>query len=93
MWTEITRPKHDRRGLRHASDLTDAEWRVIEPHMPPPKALGRLRTTDLRALVNAILHVLRSGCCRRTSRRVRRCSAISPCGGMTACGRGSITRS
>ena len=63
MWTEITRPKYDRTGLRYASDLTDAEWRVIEPHMPAPKALGRPRTTDLREVVNAILYVLRSGCC------------------------------
>ncbi len=31
MWTEITRPKHARTGLRHASDLTAAEWRVIDP--------------------------------------------------------------
>ncbi len=62
MWTEITRPKYDRTGLRYASDLTDAEWRVIEPHMPAPQALGRPRTTDLREVVNAILYVLRSGC-------------------------------
>ena len=62
MWTEITRPKYDRTGLRYASDLTDAEWRVIEPHMPAAKALGRPRTTDLREVVNAILYVLRSGC-------------------------------
>lgn len=62
MWTEITRPKYDRTELRYASDPTDAEWRVIEPHMPAPKALGRPRTTDLREVVNAILHVLRSGC-------------------------------
>ena len=62
MWTEITRPKYERTGLRYASDLTDAEWRVIEPHMPAPQALGRPRTTDLREVVNAILYVLRSGC-------------------------------
>ncbi len=62
MWTEITRPKYDRTGLRYASDPSDAEWRVIEPHMPAPKALGRPRTTDLREVVNAILYVLRSGC-------------------------------
>ena len=62
MWTEITRPKYDRTGLRYASDLSDAEWRVIEPHMPPPKVVGRPRTTDLREVVNAILYVLRSGC-------------------------------
>jgi len=62
MWTEITRPKYDRAGLRYASDLTDAEWRIIEPHMPPPRALGRPRTTDVREVVNAILYALRSGC-------------------------------
>ena len=62
MWTEITRPKYARTGLRYASDLSDAEWRVIAPHMPPAKALGRPRTTDLREVVNAILYVLRSGC-------------------------------
>ena len=43
MWTEITRPKYARTGLRYASDLSDAEWRVIAPHMPPEKALGRPR--------------------------------------------------
>ena len=43
MWTEITRPKYDRTGLRYASDLTDAEWRVIEPHMPPAEGSGAER--------------------------------------------------
>ena len=62
MWTEITRREYERKGLRYASDLTDAEWRVIESHMPPAKALGRPRTTDLREAVNAILYVLRSDC-------------------------------
>ena len=62
MWTEITRPKYDRAGLRYTSDLTDVEWRLIESHMPPAQALGRPRTTDLREAVNAILYVLRSGC-------------------------------
>lgn len=62
MWTEITRSKYARKGLRYASDLTDAEWRAIEPHMPPPRALGRPRTANLREVVNAILYVLRSGC-------------------------------
>jgi len=62
MWTEITRPKYDRDKLRYASDLTDDEWELIEPHMPPTQALGRPRKTDLREVVNAILYVLRSGC-------------------------------
>ena len=62
MWTEITRPKYERDLLRYASDLTDGEWKVLEPLLPRAKALGRPRTTALRAVVNAILYLLRSGC-------------------------------
>ena len=62
MWTKITRPKYERAGQRYASDLTDAEWAVIEPHMPAPKPLGRPRGTDLRAVVDAILYMARTGC-------------------------------
>ncbi len=61
MWTEITRPKYERDGLRYASDLSDAEWALIDPYMPPAKALGRPRTADLREVVNAILYLLRGG--------------------------------
>ena len=35
MWTETTRPKYERKGLRYASDLTEAEWGVIGPLLPP----------------------------------------------------------
>ena len=45
----------------NASDLTDAEWGLIEPYMPPAKVIGRPRTTDLREVVNTILYVLRAG--------------------------------
>jgi transposase len=62
MWTEITRPKYERPGLRYASDLTDAEWALIEPFLPPVKRTGRPRTTALREVVNAILYLLRAGC-------------------------------
>ena len=62
MWTEITRPKYERAGPRYASDLTDAEWALIAPSMPPRKSLGRPRATDLRAVLNAILYMLRTGC-------------------------------
>ena len=62
MWTEITRPKCERAGRRYASDLTDAEWRLIEPYMPAVKRLGRPRETDLRAIVDAILYIARTGC-------------------------------
>src|SRR6266478_2518427 len=62
MWTEITRRKYERAGQRYASDLTDAEWALIEPHMPAAKPLGRPRDTELRAVLDAILYIARSGC-------------------------------
>ena len=61
-WTEITRRQYRRDGLRYASDLTDDEWQWIAPHLPPAKALGRRRVTDLRAALNAMLYVLTTGC-------------------------------
>src|SRR6201998_731693 len=62
MWTEITREKYERAGQRYASDLTDAEWARIEPHMPARKALGRPREPALRAVLDAILFIARSRC-------------------------------
>jgi transposase len=61
-WTEITRPQYQRDGLRYASDTTDAEWAVIEPHLPPATARGRKRTTSLREVVNAIFYIAQTGC-------------------------------
>ncbi len=34
MWTETTRSKHARKGLRYSSDLTDQEWAVLEKLFP-----------------------------------------------------------
>src|SRR5437879_3934957 len=62
MWTEITRPKYEREGQRYASDLTDGEWALIEPHMPAAKPLGRPREIELRAVLDAILYLARTGC-------------------------------
>src|SRR5260370_8759614 len=62
MWTETTRRKYEREGRRYASDLTDAEWRLIEPHMPAAKPLGRPREIELRAVLDAILYIARTGC-------------------------------
>jgi transposase len=62
VWTKITRPKYERAGQRYASDLTDAEWALIEPYMPAPKHLGRPRETDLRIVLDGILYIARSGC-------------------------------
>ena len=81
MWTEATRPKYVRAGLRYASDMTDAEWAVIAPMLPKPKRRGRPRQVDLRAVVDALFYLLRAGCpwrllpkCfPRQGHQVRRC--------------------
>ena len=61
-WTELTRRQHDRAGGRYASDLTDAEWAVIVPLLPPRKTTGRPRTTCLRDVFDAILYIATTGC-------------------------------
>ncbi|MGH3305828.1 MAG: transposase, partial [Streptosporangiaceae bacterium] len=45
-----------------ASDTADGEWRVIEPHLPPPVDCGRTRETSLRAVVDAIFYIAQTGC-------------------------------
>jgi transposase len=61
MWTDTTRKKHARKGLRYSSDLTDAEWAVLEPVLPSPSRLGRPRRWTLRDIMNGIFYVLRTG--------------------------------
>lgn len=47
---------------RYPSDVTDAQWELIEPLLPEAKAGGRPRSTDLREVINAIFYQSRSGC-------------------------------
>jgi transposase len=49
-------------STRYASDLNDREWGLVVPFLPPPKSIGRPRTTDLREVFNAILYLASSGC-------------------------------
>jgi hypothetical protein len=62
MWTETTRHQYRREDLRYASDMTDADWALIEPHMPTQKQLGRPRKVQLREVVGALLYILRTAC-------------------------------
>src|SRR5215211_7662571 len=61
MRTPATRRQHSRDGLRYETDLTEAEWAVIEPLMPAPNRRGRPWAWPLREIVNAIFYVLRGG--------------------------------
>jgi len=45
----------------YASDLSDAEWTLLEPLIPPAKAGGRPRSVNMRQILNGIFYVLRSG--------------------------------
>jgi putative transposase len=49
----------------YATDLTDAEWELLKPMIPPAKPGGRPRSTDERELLNAIFYMLRAGCAWR----------------------------
>src|SRR5258705_3547444 len=62
MWTEITRPKYERKGAGYSSDLSDAEWAMIEPRLPQRNWLGRPSKTETRNVVNALLYMVRTGC-------------------------------
>ena len=77
-WTEFTRPRYERSGGRYASDATDAEWALVAPLMPRVwtgrgqtgrgsgrggvRRVGHPRTTDLRAVFDAILSIATTGC-------------------------------
>jgi transposase len=56
MWTTKNRARYERKGLRYESDLTDEEYALIEPFLPPERNVSR------RSLVNGILYVLTTGC-------------------------------
>ena len=62
MWTTKTRARHDRDHLRYPSDLTDEEWALAKPLIPPAKHGGRKREVDERQIVNGIMYVLSTGC-------------------------------
>lgn len=62
MWTAEKRERHDRSGLRYPSDLSDEEWRIVEPLIPPARRGGRHRSVDVRAVLNGVLYVLETGC-------------------------------
>lgn len=61
MWTPTTRRQCSRDALRYESDLSDKQWRLIEPWIPPRCAHGRRRKWPWREIMNAIFYVMRGG--------------------------------
>jgi transposase len=62
MWRPEHRKAARRQGLRYDSDMTDAEWTLVAPLIPPAKRGGRKREVDVREVLNAIFYVLWTGC-------------------------------
>lgn len=46
----------------YATDLTDEQWVILEPLIPPAKTGGRKREVDMREVINSILYLNRAGC-------------------------------
>jgi putative transposase len=47
---------------RYPSDLSDAQWAILEPLVSKPERMGRPVKLDLREIVNALLYMDRTGC-------------------------------
>ena len=47
---------------RYRSDLTDAQWEILRPLIPAGKYGGRVRSVDMREVINTILYLVRTGC-------------------------------
>src|SRR6478735_4807227 len=62
MWTPENRGRYDRSKLRYPSDLTEAEWGLVLPLIPPAKRGGNRRHVDVRQIVNALMSILSTGC-------------------------------
>ena len=62
MWTNENRSLYDRSTLRYPSDLTDEEWALVEPAIPPAKRGGGKRTVIMREVVNGVMYILSTGC-------------------------------
>ncbi len=62
MWKPEHRLAADRSGLRYPSDLSDTEWAIVAPMIPPARHGGRKRSVNVREVLNGIFYVLWTGC-------------------------------
>jgi len=61
MWSNENRARYDRGKMRYPSDVTDEEWALVEPHIPPARRGGAKRTVSVREVVNGLMYVS-TGC-------------------------------
>lgn len=62
MWTIKNRARYNRDHLRYPSDVTEEEWAVIAPLIPPARRGGRKRSVNIREVFNGVLYLLSTGC-------------------------------
>ena len=62
MWTAENRCAYERKAQRYPSDLTDEEWALVEPHLPPPRQRSRHKSPERRDVLDAVLYGLTTGC-------------------------------
>jgi transposase len=62
MWTTENRARYNRDQLRYPSDVTEEEWAVIAPLIPPARRGGRKRSVNIREVFNGVLYILSTGC-------------------------------
>jgi transposase len=67
VWRNENRGRYDRSRLRYPSDLTDEEWGLTEPLIPPSKRGGNRRTVNVREVVNGLMYVLSTASGGRSS--------------------------
>lgn len=60
VWTEETRRRTGELGC--GGRLSDAQWQLLEPMVPPAKHGGRRRSVDMRRVLDGSFHVVRTGC-------------------------------
>ncbi len=98
MWTAENRPRYNRDKLRYPSDLTNEEWALVEPFIPPGKRGGGKRTVVMRERgrwgdVHSEHGLPVAQRSQKTFRHAARCSTTSISGVGTARWSASITRS
>ena len=90
-WTETTRAKYQREGLRYASDTTDAEWSESNRTSRRPRSAGGRAKPSCAtwSMPSSTLpsRAANGAFCLKISRRIQRCSAISTLGGTMGPGR------